>query len=300
MQRILATGFNSEELHTIGVVTANKGYGFTEVEGDIIERIADFKNNDILFFGIHKKEDIRLLKRIMADSPELFYVCGVDYSERGLVYAAGFLRGVSVVFFLPPISEEIEKILAGIKEAVRLKKAEFTVSMGLKDAKQKFEWQTGELEISGTCKYLADLLYRAGFYRDTTERDNAALALEEALINSVEHGNLELDSSLRPKNILEDDKYESLKEKRLKIDKYADRKIKIRVEINTKLASVSIEDEGPGFDTTGVKGFSLETDPDKEEIVDVSGKGFSLIKRAFDRIGYKNNGRLIRLTKFKQ
>jgi len=299
MQRILAAGFNSKELHAIGLVAVKKGYDFDEIGGQITEKIADFKENDIIFFAVRKKSDIRLLKRIMADAPELLYVCGVDYSDRELVYSACFLKAISV-FFLPPVSGEIEKILNSIKEVIRVKKAEFTVSMGLKDASHKFEWRTGELEISGTCKYLANLLYQAGFYRDTTERDNAALALEEALVNSVEHGNLELDSSLRPKNILEEDRYELLREERLKIERYANRKIEIGVEIDTGKASVSIKDEGPGFDTSGVRDFTSEINPDKDEIIDVSGKGFSLMKRAFDNVGYSHDGKLIKLTKFKQ
>lgn len=299
MQRILAAGFNSEELHTIRVVCANKGYNFVEIGGKITERIMDFKDNDILFLGVHKKSDIHLLKRFMANAPELLYVCGVDYSHRELVYAASFLKKV-FVFFLPLLRQEIEKTLTGIKEIIRLKEAELTVFMGLEDSKQKYEWKTGELEISGTCKYFANLFYQTGFYKDITERDNAVLALEEALINSVEHGNLELDSVMRSKSILEEDKYELLKEKRLKIDKYANRKIKIGVEINRQTASVSIEDEGPGFNTAEVKEFTSEIDPDREEIIDVSGKGFSLIKRAFDSVKYKNNGKLIKLTKFKE
>lgn len=299
MQRILAAGFNSEELDTIRVVSANKGYNFVEIEGKITERIMEFKDNDILFLGVHKKSDIRLLKRLMTNAPELLYVCGVDYSHRELVYAASFLKKV-FVFFLPLLRQEIEKTLTGIKEIIRLKEAELTVFMGLEDSKQKYEWKTDELELSGTCKYLANLFYQTGFYKDITERDNAVLALEEALINSVEHGNLELDSVMRSKSILEEDKYELLKEKRLKIDKYANRKIKIGVEINRQTASVSIEDEGPGFNTAKVKEFTSEIDPDREKIIDVSGKGFSLIKRAFDSVRYKNNGKLIKLTKFKK
>ncbi len=298
MQTILASGFKSDELFIISTAAAGKGYRFIEAENDIVDKVTKCGEPVVVLLGIHEKSDIRLLKRLAADAPQHIYACGIDYTNRSLVYMGGFLKDVPV-FFLPPEENEVKKVLSVIGESIRLKKAESVVFKGLKNSKQEFEWETGKLEISLTCKYLADLLCRAGLYGDTTETDNAALAIEEALVNSIEHGSLELDSSLRPKSILDEDKYELLRDERLKDDKYAGRKIRINVIIDSEAGSVSIEDEGPGFDVSGVKDFTAETDVNDEDIIDVSGKGFSLIKRAFDEIEYEKRGRVIWLKKFR-
>ena len=236
------------------------------------------------------------MKRLKTEVPEHFYAVGLPLDNRKVAFSVMMIDDI-IPFFIPALEEEIVKVFSRIRENLKLISAESRIFGGLKVSKMHFEWKTSDIAVSGVCRYLAKLLRNSGIYSSITEEENAALALEEALVNSIEHGNLELDSSLRPKDILEEDRYEILKEERLKDERFASRKIHIDLCIDGEGASLSIKDEGPGFDTSLVKDYLEHDSVDKEEVMDVSGKGFTLIKRAFDRIEYNDNGTVITLTK---
>ncbi len=298
MSKVYSVGFKEEESSKIGAVVAKKGLEFVELTEDVIETIAETEKNTPVFVKVEDKDGIRFLKKLRTEAGENIYVCGVDYSKRDIVFAVSMLDGVRV-FYLPVDEDEVRKILNSIVEEIRVGKAESSVFGGLKNSVSSFEWNTDGIAVSSVCKYIARSMRNAGFYNTSVEEDNASLALEEALLNSIEHGNLELDSSLRPKNILEEDKYEILKEERLKDERYAKRKIKIAIEMDEEKCSVAIEDEGPGFDTSKVKDYINNDNYTNDDIADVSGKGFSLMKRAFDRVEYNDKGTVIRLTKYR-
>jgi anti-sigma regulatory factor (Ser/Thr protein kinase) len=119
--------------------------------------------------------------------------------------------------------------------------------------------------------------------------DECALALEEALVNSMEHGNLELDSSLRPDDALGEDRYEAERAKRIADPAYGERLIRMRVTIGPDEAVIVIEDEGPGFDTSKID--------DSPSGLEVSGKGFWLIKQPFDAAAYNEKGNQLTLAR---
>ncbi len=90
------------------------------------------------------------------------------------------------------------------------------------------------------------------------------LALEEAIVNAIKHGN-GMDPS---------------------------KSVHIRCEINGRRALVEIEDEGPGFDPVDVP------DPTAEENLDKpSGRGIMLMKAFMTRIEYRGRGNCVCLEK---
>ena len=72
-----------------------------------------------------------------------------------------------------------------------------------------------------------------------------AVALSEAIINAIDHGNLELDSELR-----QDDEriYHRLGDERRKQSPYRERRVRVSVGVTRSEATFTIRDEGPGFD----------------------------------------------------
>jgi CheY-like chemotaxis protein/anti-sigma regulatory factor (Ser/Thr protein kinase) len=124
---------------------------------------------------------------------------------------------------------------------------------------------------------------------DERERVRVAVALEEALVNAVIHGNLEVGSELRERS---DGAYERLIGERRRMPRYAERRVHVACEISGEAAAVVIRDEGPGFDTSRIP------DPrDPERIAMASGRGVLLMRTFMDEVTYNAAGNEVTLVK---
>jgi len=106
-------------------------------------------------------------------------------------------------------------------------------------------------------------------------------AVQEALINAVEHGNLELDSTLRE---LKDNSYQKLGNERRKQEPYASRKTYVTSEFNREGCRWTIRDEGRGFDPD-----SLPDPRDPANLQRVSGRGLLLIRTFMDEVTFNDS-----------
>ena len=71
------------------------------------------------------------------------------------------------------------------------------------------------------------------------------IALDEALVNALYHGNLELSSDLRESD---GEAYQELAEQRSTQPPYRDRRIHVQAKLDPAEALFIVRDEGPGFD----------------------------------------------------
>jgi len=193
------------------------------------------------------------------------------------------------MLLLPPEGRELRRLISALVEEAKERGAGDAAFRGLGALEAAFAWKTSEFDISRVCRRLARLLTESGCYPDRAGEDECALALEEALINSVDHGNLGLDSSLKPDDPLGEDVYEKEREARLKDPAYGDKLVRIHLSIDKAEARVVLEDEGPGFDTSQIA--------ESPSGLDVSGKGFWLIKRPFDAASYNAKGNALTLSR---
>ncbi len=116
-----------------------------------------------------------------------------------------------------------------------------------------------------------------------------AVALREALINAIHHGNLEVCSELRERD---DQAYYQLIEQRRQQPPYKDRRVHIVAQESRLQAVYTIRDEGPGFDPTRL---GDPTDPSNLERV--SGRGLLLIRTFMDEVHHNEDGNQITLVK---
>ncbi len=115
------------------------------------------------------------------------------------------------------------------------------------------------------------------------------LALHEALLNAIYHGNLELDSRLRRDD---DAAYYTLAERRRRLEPYRSRRLSIRVRVSVLEAVYIIRDEGPGFDPA--------SPPEPADLADnewPSGRGMLLIRHYMDEVSHNASGNEIILVK---
>ncbi len=116
-----------------------------------------------------------------------------------------------------------------------------------------------------------------------------SLALNEALSNALEHGNLEVDSVLREDGM---DRYTAEIERRRHISPYDERRIHVDVCLTDEDATYVIRDGGAGFDHA-----DLPDPTDPANLLKASGRGLLLMQTFMDDVQLNERGNEITLVK---
>ena len=124
---------------------------------------------------------------------------------------------------------------------------------------------------------------------DETALIQVGVALREALVNAVYHGNLELSSKLREE---EGNRYDELYALRRTELPYRVRRVHVTARQTPTEVVYVISDEGPGFDPSGLPD---PTDPAQIEMV--SGRGLLLIRTFMDEVTHNERGNEITMVK---
>ena len=124
---------------------------------------------------------------------------------------------------------------------------------------------------------------------DSNGRIRLGVALEEALLNGLYHGNLELSSALRQDG---GNAYERAAAERRYKGPYAARRLHVHVKMDAAAAVFVIRDEGPGFDVA-----TLPDPTDPENFSKPSGRGLLLIRTFMDEAAHNAAGNEITLIR---
>jgi len=128
--------------------------------------------------------------------------------------------------------------------------------------KIEFELPSDLALMNGVLEYLQERVAKLGLIRP--ERSNLFIALDEAFVNAVKHGNKNDPTKL----------------------------LKITAELSPKEASFTVEDEGQGFDVREIP------DPcDPENLFRTSGRGVLLIYNIMDEVEYNAQGNRVKMVK---
>jgi CheY-like chemotaxis protein len=136
--------------------------------------------------------------------------------------------------------------------------------------------------------YLDEILDHLKFC-DATGRMRIGVALQEALLNAIYHGNLEVGSHLRQED---ESVYHTLVNTRRKHSPYQDRRIHLDAHFSAAEATYVIRDEGPGFDPS-----SLPDPTAPENLEKVGGRGLMLIRTFMDKVTHNDRGNAITMVK---
>jgi len=128
--------------------------------------------------------------------------------------------------------------------------------------KIEFELPSDLALMNGVLEYLQERVAKLGLIRP--ERSNLFVALDEAFVNAVKHGN---------KNDLT-------------------KLVKITAELSPKEAAFTVEDEGEGFDIR-----EIPNPCDPENLFRASGRGVLLIYNIMDEVEYNAQGNRVRMIK---
>lgn len=151
-------------------------------------------------------------------------------------------------------------------------------------------WDLGNdlAEVTPVVSVLETHLERVGLV-DETSRIQVSVALREAIVNAMLHGNLGMSSALKESD---PDAHDKLAEERRQTSPYRERRVRVTVTEAPGEVTYVVSDDGPGFDLGTVPD---PTDPANLERT--SGRGLFLIRTFMDDVTHSDGGRTITMVK---
>jgi len=142
--------------------------------------------------------------------------------------------------------------------------------------------------INALLGYLEANLIRKKLW-DETGLMQIQVALREALVNAIFHGNLELSSDLKDQG---ETRFHEIAEQRRVQQPYRDRRVRIEARETNTEATYIIGDDGPGFDPG-----ALPDPTDAANLEKASGRGLFLIRAFMDEVHHNARGNEITMVK---
>jgi serine/threonine-protein kinase RsbW len=185
----------------------------------------------------------------------------IPRSEHGPGVIKAFKMGAANYLRLPYNRDELRQIVEQTL-AHKLRFCDSNGSYSHVHEKIEFELPSDLALMNGVLEFLQERVAKLGLIRP--ERSNLFIALDEAFVNAVKHGN---------KNDLT-------------------KLVKITAELSEKEASFTVEDEGEGFNIHEIP------DPcDPSNLFRTSGRGVLLIYNIMDEVEYNAQGNRVKMVK---
>ncbi len=249
----------------------------------------DLVISDINMEGLDGFDVIHRVKAVQSELPVVLMT-----GQASLDYAIRAMRMGAVNLFQKPLTmRELVKSVFHLVETHRDFRLAQAGLRGLMRETRHFCFHSDEMDIPSVVRHLTDRLVPMGFATQNN-LDVIAMAFHEALVNALEHGNLELDSALKPDLFQERDLYQETLDQRLADPKFAKRRVEVFMDSMPDRFEVSIRDEGPGFDTRA----ALE-EPD-DALTRSCGRGLPLIRVVMDEVRFSPTGNQIWMVLLKK
>ena len=277
--RDLAESFLREE--GVGVVHAGDGREALAV----IER----GKPDLVLTDLHmpKMDGLQLVREVRGRHPRLPVILMTAFGTEELALRAlreGAASYVPKRILASALPETVRNVLAAADAA----REQERVRRCLVQTESRFVLDNDETLITPLSGYLQADLRRHELCSDN-RLVRLGVSLQEALINAIHHGNLEVGSELLEKD---PSSYSRLVNERRRQTPYCERRVHVTARISPDSATYIIADEGPGFDPS-----RLPDPVDPANLEKPSGRGLLLIRTFMDEVRHNERGNEITMVK---
>jgi CheY-like chemotaxis protein len=239
--------------------------------------------------GLPRMDGMTLLRK-MKSTPALRRVPVV--LETGSDDPAHVREGIAAgayYYLVKPVSPDL--LIAIVRAAV----AQFRDLEDLEDAVSKADRSLAFLD-EGLFRFRtreeACLLSRT-VGRAFPDPGRATLGLLELMINAVEHGNLGITYSQKTELVLSG-RWQEEVDRLVLLPENAAKSVEVRYKNEPDAVSVTIRDEGPGFE------FEKYLDFDPERLFDPHGRGIAMARaESFDSLEFEGTGSVVRVRSHK-
>ena len=229
-----------------------------------------------------------VIHKVKATQPHLPVV--LMTGQASVEYAIRAMRMGAANLFMKPIA--IRDLVQSVFHLVDMHR-DFRMAddglRGLLNERRHFLFRSDELNVPSLMPHLTDRLVPMGF-ASSSNLDVIAMAFHEALANALEHGNLEMESSLKADLFEKEDPYAKLRAERMADPRYASRLIEVRMAMDTERFELEVSDEGRGF-----SGSRISHLPKDSDMMPHCGRGLPLIAMVMDEVHFNDKGNQIRM-----
>jgi CheY-like chemotaxis protein len=230
---------------------------------------------------------LELVKAVRKKHPAVPVVLITAYGNEGIAIQA--LRD-GAASYVPKrsLGQDLASTLEQVVAAAQTEDRQQRLLERLSHTESHFILENDRAHIPALIALVQEYLVRLGLC-DQTDRIRVGVALEEAWLNAIFHGNLEVSSELRQEG---DAPYHRLAEERSRQPPYRDRRVHLTYKLSHSEAVFVIRDEGPGFDP-----HNLPDPTDPGNMGRVGGRGMMLIRTFMDEVTFTDVGNQITLVK---
>lgn len=251
----------------------------------IEERAPDIVITDM---QMPEMDGLELVKEMRARYPHIPVILMTAHGSEELAVRA-LQTGAASYVPKRSLAHDLSGTVHSVLELAKASRASLRVLSSLQQIESRFVLDNDVSAIPLLVGHLEGDLTRLKAC-DETALIQVGVALREALVNAIYHGNLEVSSALRE---LDGGKpYHDLAEQRRWEEPYRERRVHIREVLRRTEVTYEITDEGPGFDPAGLP------DPmDITQLERVSGRGLLLIRTFMDEVSHNERGNQITMVK---
>lgn len=196
--------------------------------------------------------------------------------------AAAYLPRQSVARELPAVVRELLSVAASQRRRVMFLQR-------LAAVEYHFDLESDPDMVPNLVSHAELLLGQMGLF-DDADRMGVGVAVHEAAVNAIVHGNLEVSSDLKAGGW---EAYHGAIAARRKQPPFSTRRVTVVMRVERRAEfSVRITDQGPGFDVS-----ALPDPTDPENILKGCGRGMLMIRSFFDDVAHNATGNEITMTK---
>jgi CheY-like chemotaxis protein len=230
---------------------------------------------------------LQLVEAIYRDHPGLPVVLMTAYGSEEIA-ALALQKGATSYVPKRYLAQDIVPTIGNILSVARADRQHQRVLEFVTRTESQYVLPNDESIIPAFICHLEEQLARMKF-GDPTTLIRVCVALREALINAMHHGNLEVN----PAADEGDDKaYQARLDERSKQEPYRNRHVHVTATVTRRQAEYSVRDEGPGFDPACFEDAANPANLEKPR-----GRGLLLIKTFMDHVTFNEDGNSVTMVK---
>jgi CheY-like chemotaxis protein/anti-sigma regulatory factor (Ser/Thr protein kinase) len=232
-------------------------------------------------------DGLELVSAVRERCPRVPVILMTSRGNEGIAMLA--LRA-GAVSYIPKrlLPRQLVDTVARVMTLVARPRAHAPESGAMREFKCSFVLKNDVGMIRSAIAYVQENVLLSGLC-DEAECTRVGVALDEALVNALVHGNLEMG----PTPGIESDKdYAAMFSHRSKVSPYADRRIHFAASVTPDQGVFTVCDEGLGFDPSG-----LPNPDDLSPLEKGCGRGVVLMRMFMTEVAFENNGRQVTLVK---
>jgi CheY-like chemotaxis protein len=266
------------------------GFNVVAVEnGQIaIDQISNIKPDVVLTdMQMPEMDGLGLVERMTVEHPTIPVIVMTAFGSEAIAVAA-LQSGAASYVPKQDLSSDLVSTVKNVLSVTRMRRETRTML----DSMHRLE---AEYVLSNTLEGLDSLIgylkEQLRFIRLLGEADilRVGTAVYEALVNAIEHGNLEINSAERDKP---SGVYRRMVEDRASDPTFRNRHVYLTTILTRTEATFTVRDQGPGFEPS-----SLPDPTAPENVGNVNGRGMFLIRTFMDEVRFNETGNEVTMIK---